>query len=130
MDSKRMPTMYTCSGCKIPKPRGEFHEAHYTDRKRVVTSRCRECRSEDYFTDRYKTICGQCRRHRPLNQNHVCKQCNEDSGLRECRGTCSSILPALLSFDGKRTTCKSCRKLKQLAASAPEPASRQPASAA
>jgi len=128
-----MPTTYLCSGCENPLPRGDFHEAHYTDRKRPVTSRCRTCRSEDYFTDRYKTICGQCRRHRPLNQNRVCKQCNEDSGLRECRGVCGSILPALLSFDGKRTTCKSCRKLKQLAAattSAAEPASRQRASAA
>jgi hypothetical protein len=123
---------FKCSGCdRDDLPRGAFHEAHYTDRKRVVTSRCRLCRSEDYFTDRYETVCGQCRRHRPLNQNHVCKQCNEDSGLRECRGTCGSILPALLSFDGKRTTCKSCRKLKQLAvASEPEPASQPRARAA
>lgn len=114
-----MSKTYVCSGCKNSKPRGEFHEAHYTDRSRVVTSRCRDCRSEDYFTDRYKTVCGQCRRHRPLDQNRVCKKCNEDSGLRECRGPCESMLVALLSFDGKRTTCKACRKLKQQAASEP-----------
>ena len=71
-----MSKTYVCSGCKNSKPRGEFHEAHYTDRSRVVTSRCRGCRSEDYFTDRYKTVCGQCRRHRPLDQNRVCKKCN------------------------------------------------------
>jgi len=112
-----MRQLFTCSGCNLPKPRGQFHEAHYSDRKRPVTSRCQECRSEDYFTKRYKTVCAQCGRHRPLNQNFVCKHCNEDTGLRECSGPCGALLPALLSFDGKRTTCKSCRKLKQQAAS-------------
>lgn len=125
-----MAIKYKCSGCENPKIRGDFHEAHYTDRERPVTSRCRECRSEDYFTARYKTVCGQCQRHRPLNNNRVCKRCNEDSGLRECRGTCGSLLPALLSFDGKRTTCKTCRKIKQQAASAsmasPPAAASQP----
>lgn len=108
-----MRQQFKCSGCPIPKTRGEFHEAHYSDRTRPVTSRCRSCRSEDYFTNRYKTVCAQCGKHRPLNQNHVCKRCNEDSGLRECGGPCGALLPALLSFDGKRTTCKSCRKVRQ-----------------
>jgi hypothetical protein len=108
-----MAAKYMCSGCENPKVRGDFHEAHYTDRERPVTSRCRECRSEDYFKSRYKTVCAQCRRHRPLDQNRVCKKCNEESALRECRGPCGSLLPALISFDGKRTTCKSCRKLTQ-----------------
>jgi hypothetical protein len=113
-----MPAKYVCSGCKNPLNRGDFHEAHYTDRKRPVTSRCRLCRSDDYFASRYKTICAQCRKPRPLNQNRVCKRCNEDSALRECRGPCGALLPALISFDGKRTTCKSCRKLKQLPSAA------------
>lgn len=121
-----MPPTYLCSGCGFPKIRGEFHEAHYTDRKRVVTSRCRTCRSGDYFKGRYKTVCLQCQQPRPLNQNKVCKHCNEDSGLRECRGACGEILPAALSFDGKRTTCKSCRKLKQPEASAASAADARP----
>ncbi len=108
-----MPQMFKCSGCELPRPRGEFHEAHYSDRKRPVTSRCQTCRSEDYFTKRYKTVCVQCTRHRPLDDNRVCKKCNEESALRQCRGPCNQILPSFLSFDGKRTTCKTCRKAKQ-----------------
>ena len=119
-----MPPKFICSGCKDPLNRGDFHEARYTDRNRPVTSRCRMCRSNDYFRSRYKTICLQCRQPRPLNQNKVCKGCNEDSGLRECRGECGSLLPAALSFDGKRTTCKACRKLKSESSEASEEASR------
>lgn len=117
---------YACSSCGKDGDRGDFHEAHYRDRQREVTSQCRLCRSNGYFRSRYKTICLQCQQPRPLNQNKVCKHCNEDSGLRECRGSCGEILPAALSFDGKRTTCKACRKLKQPEASGASAADARP----
>jgi len=114
-----MPQLFECSGCGLLKPRSAYHEAHYTDRKRPVTSRCQECRSEDYFSKRYETVCAQCMRHRPLNSNGCCKYCNEEQALREC-SACDEILPLFLCFDGKRTTCKNCRKLRQQPTSEPQ----------
>ena len=113
-----MPQTFVCSGCGEPKPRGEFHEAHYRDRKREVTSRCRACRSEDYFSKRYETICAQCMRHRPLDSNGICKRCNEETGMRECNG-CREILLLFVEFRGARKTCEKCRARQQ-------PTSEQP----
>jgi len=101
-----------CSSCRDPKPRDEFHESVSEDRTRKVTSQCRECRSRSYFSKRYDTICDQCLQHRPLNKNRICSKCNEDSGLRQCRG-CDELLPVLLQFEGIRKICKPCRKLRR-----------------
>lgn len=79
------------------------------DRIRQITPRCRSCRREDYFSKRYQTICMQCNHYRPLDTNDVCRGCNADNGVRQCKGVCSAILPILLSFERKRTICKDCR---------------------
>lgn len=110
-------TLFPCSGCGHPQPRGHFHEAHYTDRGRPVTSRCRSCRREDYFSKRYTTICQQCSKHRPLDSNLLCRACNADNGVRQCRGICQEILPVLLGFERSRTVCKQCRAVKRESAS-------------
>lgn len=106
---------YTCSGCGKPKLRSDFHEAHYDDRKREVTSRCRECRSEDYFSKRYDTICIQCMKHRPLDENETCKKCNAENGIRQCNG-CSELLALYVEFRGERKTCEKCRATRRASA--------------
>lgn len=106
-----MAKTYRCSGpCGLEKPRGDFHEWSEAGRLREVTSRCRECRSEDYFTKRYKTVCAQCMRHRPLDKNEVCARCNAESGLKQCHGPCGALLSLYLGFDANRKTCKHCRR--------------------
>lgn len=102
------PRPYRCSGCDQLKPRSDFHEAAARDRTRDVYSRCKECRRERYFSKRYATVCIQCLKHRPLNKNSICPDCNDESGLRECRGPCGLLLPLFLEFYGSRRTCKKC----------------------
>lgn len=102
------PITFECSKCKLPKPREEFHEAKGEDRKRDVTSQCRSCRSESYFAHRYPDqICAQCQRHRALDKNKVCPECNDEGGLRQCR-VCTELLPLFLKFYSGRKTCKDC----------------------
>jgi len=101
---------FTCSKCQQAKPRAAFHEANARDRKREVTSQCRECRSEVYFEKRYPdSVCAQCLKHRPLDRNKICASCNEEAALRQCR-QCTELLPVLLEFYGSRKTCKRCSK--------------------
>lgn len=100
---------YTCSRCNDDKPSRDFHEAKPSDRKRSVTSRCKECRREARYERLFETVCAQCLRHRALDKNKVCKKCNADSGLRQCRGPCVELLALYMEFDGRRTTCKTCR---------------------
>lgn len=102
--------IFRCSGCGDKLPRRNFHEAHYLDRGRQVTSRCRLCRREDYYTKAYpNSICMQCLKHRPLDTNDICKGCNAANGVRQCHGVCNDILPILLGFERSRTICKLCR---------------------
>ncbi len=106
---------FSCSKCLKDKPRSAFHEAAADDRQREVTSQCRDCRSEKYFERRYPdTVCGQCLKHRPLDKNKICSQCNEDTGLRECKGECGELLSVFLAFYDKRKVCNSCAKAAKL----------------
>lgn len=108
--------LFWCSKCRTKKPRNQFHEAKATDRKRPVTSQCRECRSEAWHERRYPdTICAQCLKHRALDKNRICGVCNEESALRQCRGPCREILPLYLKFEEKRLVCRDCwSKLRRL----------------
>jgi ribosomal protein L40E len=49
-----------------------------------------------------------CMRHRPLDKNQVCRDCNDESGLRQCHGPCGEILPLFLKFEDKRMICRDC----------------------
>src|ERR1017187_8524807 len=82
------PESFICSGCKKDLPRALFHEFASGCRKKPVTSKCRECRKEEYYSKRYSTVCICCMRHRPLNSNAQCKNCNTESVLRECKNAC------------------------------------------
>ncbi len=112
---------FTCSGCGKEKLRTDFHEAHYNDRKREVTSRCRECRREDYHARRYPTVCIQCLKHRALDTNSICRGCNEDNGMRQCLRCCELLL-SFVEFRGSRRTCTKCLVRQQPTASASSPA--------
>lgn len=100
----------TCAGCgRLGLTRADFHA--FRRRARGVTSRCRSCRREVYYAKRYPdTICASCQYHRPLDSDGVCRRCHEETGLRECRGCCR-LLPALMAFYGRATTCKECSKV-------------------
>lgn len=102
--------LYRCSKCNAQKSRSGFHEAKPSPkRRREVTSRCKTCRSEARYEILYPdTICMQCERHRPLDRNRICQPCNEESGLRQCRGPCGEVLPMYLKFYGHRQICKDC----------------------
>lgn len=101
---------FQCSSCIRMLPRADFHETAAHDRLRVVTSQCRDCRSDAYYKRRYPdSKCDQCLKHRPVNSNKICKGCNEDSGIRECRG-CRQVKSALLEFYGEKTVCRQCSK--------------------
>lgn len=101
--------MFVCSQCLKELPRKEFHEFCALGRKRPVTSKCKGCRKEEYYLKRYDMVCICCLKHRPLNSNTQCKDCNEASGLRECK-RCAEILPLFLSFYGGQRLCKNCKK--------------------
>lgn len=107
---------YLCAGpCGRIRGREDFHEFK-RDRKKQVTARCKECRSEDYYTARYPdTVCGSCVKHRPLDSDGVCARCHEAMGLRECRGPCQGLLPALMMFYGRSKVCRDCQKVLKAA---------------
>ena len=104
-----MGESFICSGCKKDLPRALFHEFASGCRKKPVTSKCRECRKEEYYSKRYSTVCICCLHHRPLNSNAQCKLCNTESGLRECK-KCLQILPMFLMYYGASKICKNCQK--------------------
>ena len=106
--------MYKCSECGKEKERQEFHESKASDRKREVTSQCKECRKEGYYQKRYPDLCGCCLKPRPLDKNSVCRKCNMESGLRQCKGLCNQVLPVFLYFYGRSCICKECSKAKKL----------------
>jgi hypothetical protein len=110
-------TEFRCSKCRQKKPRKHFHETKASRRRgRLVTSRCRECRSESRYERLYPdTVCQQCLKHRALDKNRICAPCNEESGLRQCRGECQEVLPLYLKFEIKRLSCRDCwAKLRRL----------------
>lgn len=73
---------------------------------------CRKCRSDAYFEERYPTKCSLCEEHRPLWGNGICRECNEQMGLRECR-TCTDLLPVLIGFYGHQRICKTCKRTRR-----------------
>lgn len=100
---------FDCSKCGRNKPRADYHRAIYGDRKRTVPSHCKECRKEARYERAYPDLsCAQCLRHRPTQKNGVCRECNAETGLRECK-TCAEVLPIMLEFQGRRSTCRTCR---------------------
>ena len=101
--------LYRCSGCDKDLPESDFHGFSTPGRKRPVASRCRACRKEAYYSSRYEKTCACCMKHRPLQSNGVCRTCNEESAVRECRH-CARVLPLFLSFFGRSCICKDCRK--------------------
>lgn len=105
-----MTQQFTCSKCRTPKDREDFHESASKDRTRTVTSRCRACRSKSYFEKRYKTVCSTCLEHRRVDKNQSCPKCNELSAMRQCR-KCDEVLPVLMMFEGLRKVCRTCRKI-------------------
>jgi len=115
---------YTCTGpCgRADLPRNAFHEFKSPRRGRQVTSRCRECRREDYFKARYPdTICGSCMKHRPVENDGICRNCHEELGLRICNDEdCGKLLPSFLMFHGKSKVCKTCQKKRLTEKPAPD----------
>lgn len=105
---------YKCSLCGQEKERQDFHESKASDRNREVTSQCKECRKESYYNQRYKEVCSCCLKHRPLDKNSVCRKCNAESGLRQCKGKCGRILPLFLYYYGRSCICKDCLKERNL----------------
>jgi hypothetical protein len=73
-----------------------------------VTSRCRSCRSEVRFERRYPDDLRHVHEAPALDKNQVCRGCNEESGLRQCRGECQEMLPLFLKFEIKRLICRDC----------------------
>jgi hypothetical protein len=104
---------FRCSECGDDKERVNFHEEKRDDRKRQVTSRCAECRSDAYFAAKYPdTICIQCLKHRPLDSNQICPRCNDASGKRQCR-VCCVLKLKFFEFYGNRRICKDCRRTRR-----------------
>jgi hypothetical protein len=99
---------FVCAGCKKELPRSSFHEFRSEDRKRPVTSRCRDCRRRSYYSSRYETVCACCMENKPIDSNSICRKCNEEAGLRECV-QCRKILPLYLKFYGRERRCKECK---------------------
>ena len=100
---------FPCSKCKKELPRTSFHEFATDTRKRPVTSKCRDCRKEEYFSSKYETKCICCLKNRKVDDNQQCKECNEAAGIRECK-QCKQLLPLFLMFYGKNRKCKKCLK--------------------
>lgn len=98
---------FRCSDCGDDKVRVDFHEERRDDRKRAVTSRCRQCRSDAYFAERYPEICIQCLKHRPIDSNKICPRCNDERGFRQCR-ICGDLKLKFFEFYGTRRICKDC----------------------
>lgn len=101
---------YKCSKCEKNLPHALFHEALYTDRKRQVASRCRECRSDDYHATKYDRNCMACLKPRRLDSNGICNRCNDDAGKRECR-KCGEMKLRYFNFYGPRRVCISCYRV-------------------
>lgn len=93
-----------CSSCNQPKPSSDFHQKSGVN---TIMSRCRTCRSELRYENLYETICKLCLRHRPTDQDGICRKCLKSRGLRRCR-RCRLLDSAALSFTGNRAICKSC----------------------
>ncbi len=98
-----------CAKCREPKNRRDFDECGYKDRKSQITPRCKLCRSDDYYSKKCNTICIECLRPRPLDNNQICKKCNELHGLKECK-VCKNLLIKLLHFVPGYRTCKECKR--------------------
>lgn len=101
---------YVCSKCHKEKDRREFDEFNGPRRKRLVMARCKECRKDDRYAKKGCKLCACCQRPRPLASNHLCKDCNEASGLMECR-KCMKVLPKYLCFFERIPyRCKQCHR--------------------
>lgn len=112
-----------CTGCGDPKSKNAFH---LDPRPRGRSYRCAECRSDAYFAGRYKTVCAQCLKPRPLARNKVCRGCNAEAGLRECRGPCGMLLLVQLEFYDRRAVCRRCLRASRSTARAPGRPSASP----
>lgn len=98
---------FKCSRCKETKERAAFHEWNHPDRPCFYI--CKECRSSDYFKNRYGTQCPKCSRYDKLSTNDICRKCNKEMGLKECK-TCKQVLPVGLCFYDRYSVCKNCLK--------------------
>lgn len=102
--------MYRCSTCKLQKLREEFHEMD--DETRPCAFVCRLCRSNDYYMKRYGKVCPNCMKAGKILSNGICKKCNHEIGLKQCK-KCGQVLPAALCFYSTKSTCKQCLKIRQ-----------------
>lgn len=99
---------YKCSTCQQKKLRHEFHESNSDDRPCSFV--CKDCRSNKYFASRYGTKCSKCEHYGFICSNDVCRKCNKEMGLRQCK-KCHKVLPMALCFYDNKTTCKSCLRI-------------------
>jgi hypothetical protein len=90
-----------CRSCCNDLPAGAFHVDQRQGGGRVQV--CRGCRA------RPSRPCRQCPRCSEwhTNSNETCRECNEDAGLRECRG-CRLLLPIALAFRKRASRCRDC----------------------
>jgi len=102
-----MKETYRCSQCRFPKDRSEFHEELRPDRKRPVSSKCSDCRSDNYHATKYDQKCMACLKPRALDSNGICNRCNDAAGKRQCR-LCNEMRLRYFDFYERRRVCRHC----------------------
>lgn len=100
-----------CTKCGLTKAFSDF----YKDGE-GTKSACKECYCEKIREKRYGGRCKKCLQAKRLTSNGSCKKCNDSLGLRQCL-SCHQVLPLLIFFYEKTSTCKDCQKKKDRAAS-------------
>jgi len=102
--------MSKCTTCSKECLTSDFHES---PNKKGHTAQCKACRSEVYFKNKYGLPCVSCHLFKRLETNSLCRDCNNEVGLRCCI-RCREWLPVLVEFYENRNECKACYKGKQV----------------
>lgn len=80
----------------------------------LTGNRCSACKSRAYKQKRYGCGC-ICGVPGPMDSNGLCRACNNEAGLRECR-RCRQVQLTELSFETGRYCCRGCRNRARLIA--------------
>ncbi len=92
-----------CKSCGLLKSVSEYYKEGDG-----LKSICKECYCERIRKKKHASNCKKCGQSRKLLSNGSCKNCNDLVGLRECK-KCKQILPLLIFFYEKTSTCKNCQ---------------------
>src|ERR1700761_6013186 len=99
-----------CVACLVEKPLSDY----YIYRPEQINHAlwCTSCLSARWRLRTYESMCETCAEPSLLDSNKVCKKCNKEAGLYECR-SCKHLLPLNFAFSGKHRQCKWCIKARK-----------------